>query len=156
MVRALGLALLLIVGTAGPAIAAGAQAGNAIAGSAARRADEVGPGGGARAAAVPLPGALALAQSARREGGLRTESQVVDHDTGPAALGPGLRERPAGPTLPWLRQRKSGVALALSERLALGVGYRHVQGEDLWREFADLGSVDYESHNFVLRAYWRF
>jgi hypothetical protein len=156
MVRALGLALLLIAGTAAPAIAGGAQAKDAIAGPAAGRAEEVAPGRGARAAAVPLPGALALAPSARREGGLRTDSQVVDHDTERAALRPEPRERPAGPSLPWLRQRKSGVALALSERLALGVGYRHVQGEDLWREFADLGSVEYESHNFVLRAYWRF
>jgi hypothetical protein len=148
MVRALGLALLLLVGTAAPAVAGSAQAGNGFAGSAPGRADEVGPGGATRAAAAPRSDASALVQSARREGGLRTASH--------AALGPELRQRPAGPRLPWLRQRKSGVALALSERLALGVGYRHVEGEDLWREFADLGSVDYESHNFVLRAYWRF
>ncbi|MGH6900204.1 MAG: hypothetical protein ACREJ5_27250 [Geminicoccaceae bacterium] len=48
------------------------------------------------------------------------------------------------------------MALPLTERLAVGLGYRHVRGEDLWREFTDIGSMEYDSHNVLLRAHWRF
>jgi hypothetical protein len=156
MVRALGLALLLAVATAAPAEADGPQAGNGIAGLGRRGGDELRPAGGAPAAAVRLPGALALAETSQRAGGLRRESQEVDRGTAPATL-TSERPKPQGSlVLPWLSQRRSSFALPLTERLALGVGYRHIRGEDLWREFADLGSIDYESHNFVFRAYWRF
>jgi len=112
--------------------------------------------GGERAAAVQLSRDVALGQPSQRGRGLRSESQMVDRVSGPATLSPERRQRQEGLVLPWLIQRKSGFALSLTERLSFGVGYRHVRGEDLWREFADPGSIDYESHNFVLRAYWRY
>jgi hypothetical protein len=59
----------------------------------------------------------------------------------------------ASPLLPWLGD---GLALPLSKRLSLGVDYENIRGEDLWREFAETGSPDYDSHNFLLRAQWRF
>jgi hypothetical protein len=59
----------------------------------------------------------------------------------------------ASPVLPWLGD---GLALPLTERLSLGVDYENIRGEDLWREFAESGSPDYDSHNFLLRAQWRF
>ena len=81
---------------------------------------------------------------------------MVDRGSGSAGLGAERRQRQEELVLPWLTQRKSGFALSLTERLSFGVGYRHIRGEDLWRESADLGSIDYESHNFLLRGYWRF
>jgi hypothetical protein len=48
------------------------------------------------------------------------------------------------------------MAVALTERLRVGLGYRHLEGEDLWPEFADTGATDYDSHHLLLRASWRF
>jgi hypothetical protein len=58
--------------------------------------------------------------------------------------------------LPWVSGGKSGLRLLVTERLSFAVGYRHLEGEDLWRRHAEAGSVDYDSHDFLLRAHWQF
>jgi hypothetical protein len=50
----------------------------------------------------------------------------------------------------------SGMAVALTERFQVGLGYRYLEGEDLWPEFADTGATGYESHHLLIRASWRF
>ena len=66
------------------------------------------------------------------------------------------RETGGSLTLPWVSQGKSGLRLPATERLSFAVGYRHLEGEDLWRRYGEAGSVDYDSHDFMLRAHWRF
>jgi hypothetical protein len=82
--------------------------------------------------------------------------EVVDRPTGSEFL---LRQRygrqPLA-ALPRVKQGRSGMAVALTERLRVGLGYRHLEGEDLWPEFADTGATDYDSHHLLLRASWRF
>jgi hypothetical protein len=56
----------------------------------------------------------------------------------------------------WLKAGRSGVAVALTERLRVGLGYRLLEGEDLWPQFADTGAADYHSHHLLIRASWRF
>jgi hypothetical protein len=128
MLRVMGLALLLVVGAVVPAAADDA------------RNSRDGLAGGVR-------------PSAATEAQLSGDARAPDR---PAALAPERQERRPRIYLPWLAQAGSGFAVSLSERFSLGVGYRHVVGEDLWREFADAGSVDYDSHNILLRANWRF
>jgi hypothetical protein len=74
----------------------------------------------------------------------------------PAALPPERRETDGSPALPWLSQGKSALSLPVTGRLTLGIGYRRVEGEDLWRRYAEAGSIDYDSHDFLLHAHWRF
>ena len=126
MLRVMGLALLLVVGAAVPAAADDAGGRDGLA-------------GGLR------PDVAAQAQpSAQGEAANR------------AALAPERQERRPWIHLPWLTQARSGFSVPLSERFSLGIGYRHVEAEDLWREFADAAAVDYDSHNILLRAHWRF
>jgi len=127
MLRVIGLALLLAVGAAVPAAA-----------------DDAGGGRDRRAEAI-RPDVAAQAQPA-------AEGEALHR----AALAPERQERRPWIDLPWLTLARSGFAVPLSERFSLGIGYNHVEGEDLWREFAEAGSVDYDSHNILLRAYWRF
>jgi hypothetical protein len=127
MLRVMGLALLLVVGAAVPAAADDA-------------------GGGRESLAGGLgPDVAAQAQPS-------AQGEALNR----AALAPERQERRPWVYLPWLTQARSGFSVLLSERFSLGIGYRHVEGEDLWREFADAGSVDYDSHNILLRAHWRF
>jgi hypothetical protein len=81
---------------------------------------------------------------------------VVDRTAGSASLLPPRRERQDSVAFPWLKHGRSGVAVSLTERLLVGLGYRHVEGEDLWPEFADTGAADYDSHHVLIRASWRF
>jgi hypothetical protein len=127
MLRVMGLALLLVVGAAVPAAA-----------------DDAGGGRESLAGGIRPDVAAQAQRSAQGEALSR------------AALAPERQERRPWIYLPWLTRARSGFAVPLSERFSLGIGYRHVEGEDLWREFADAGSVDYDSHNIVLRAHWRF
>ena len=77
--------------------------------------------------------------------------------SGPSgSLLPLRREWQASAVFPWLRQGPSGVAVALTKRLRVGLGYRHLEGGDLWAEFADTGASDYDSHHLLIRASWRF
>ena len=127
MLRVMGLALLLVVGAAVPAAADDARGGR----------DGLAGGVRPEVATQAPPSA---------------QGEALDR----AALAPERRERRPGIYLPWLTQARSGFSVPLSERFSLGIGYNHVEGEDLWREFAEAGSVDYDSHNILLRAYWRF
>jgi hypothetical protein len=81
---------------------------------------------------------------------------VVDRTTESAFL---LRQRYAGQASVasvWPRQERSGMAVALTERLRVGLRYRYLEGEDLWPEFADTGATNYQSHHLLLGASWRF
>jgi hypothetical protein len=69
---------------------------------------------------------------------------------------PRRRERQGSGGFPWLKPGRSGVAVALTERFRVGLGYRYLEGEDLWPEFADTGAADYHSHHLLIRASWRF
>jgi hypothetical protein len=152
----MALALLFTVTAAVPAAAdgstqaTGGAAGVTHQGAAAR--SEARAAGAERTAVVQLPGARFVPQPSPRRSGLEAPWLAV----GVAGLASERRQQRSWTLLPWLKQSNSELALLLSERLSLGVGYRHVHGEDLWREFADTGSMDYESHNFLFRAHWRF
>ena len=59
-------------------------------------------------------------------------------------------ERPTSIASSWPKQERSGVAVALTERLRVGFRYRYLEGEDLWPQFADTGATDYESHHLLI------
>jgi hypothetical protein len=96
-------------------------------------------------------GVAALAQPALRSRAVAGPGQAAG---GLPGLQPERWRQPAS-LLPWRGQGRSALALPLTDRLALGIGYRRVLGEDLWLEFAEIGAMDYESHNVLLRAHWR-
>lgn len=96
----------------------------------------------------------AAAMRAPSAAGIRGE--VVDLSARTATLTPKQGASQRGFALPWLRPGRSGVALPITERLRVGLGYRLVEGEDLWPEFVDTGAVHYQSHHVLLRASWRF
>jgi hypothetical protein len=153
MLRVVGLALLLVAGIAVPAAAA--DAGEAAAGAAHR--------GGAmplvQQPAPPLQRTRAstgaqLSPSGTWSAGLRRD--VVRPPAGPAAPSPARQEIGGSLALPWLSQGKSALRLPVTERLSFAVGYRHLEPEDLSRRYAEAGAVDYDSHDFLLRAHWRF
>jgi hypothetical protein len=158
MLRIIGLSVILIVGAAIPAAAGGDRihlsvAGAAQSGGSLDRGSQ--PPAWTRAAPGQRMAVLGTARPPLGPGGLGTQRQAVGatHRLNILAL---ERRQPQGLVLPWHSQGRSTFALALTNRLAVGLGYRYVEGEDLWREFADIGSTDYESHNLLLRAHWRF
>jgi hypothetical protein len=149
MWRVMGLALLFVLAAAVPAAA---KDGRDAAGNSARLAardaasgSETRPGG----AVVGLAGPKLLASPSPRRSAVRAPGLAV----GVAGLAAARLEPREWIVLPWLSQ---GLALPLTERFSLGVDYQNVRGEDLWQEFAETGSMDYDSHNFILRAHWRF
>jgi hypothetical protein len=159
MLRAVGLALVFVVGVAAPAEADG----NLTGGGRATVAQQGGPlareaqhWDGRQAVAVERGALAATAQRSLRGRGYGVRWQVIDGAPGLRRLSPERRQRQNTLVLPWRRQGRSTFALPLTERWAVGVGYRRVLGEDLWQDFTDIGSVDYESHNVLLRAHWRF
>lgn len=160
MLRLVGLAMLFLV-----AIAARGQAkdiGHAVDGrpvaahqgatTAAVRAamrERTGP--------VQVTRVLPAAQPALRAGspaGFRRE--VVDQTARSVLLRPQRRQRQPSTAFSWLSHGRSGVALPLTDGVLVGLGYRHMEGEDLWPEFADTGAVGYDSHHLLVRAHWRF
>jgi hypothetical protein len=82
--------------------------------------------------------------------------EVVDQPTPPLSVPRQRYERQASVAASWPKERRSGVAVALTEGLRVGFRYRYLEGEDLWPEFADTGATDYESHHLLIRASWRF
>jgi hypothetical protein len=159
MLRVMGLALLLVVGGAAPA--AGNDSGRG--GKAMAVTPQQGaaaPGEGSlleqRTPAVRATSAWTTAPRPTHESGAGLHREVVDQPDGLALLAPEPRQRAASSVLPWVGHAKPGLRLPLTERLSVVVGYERVQGEDLWRRYAEAGSVDYDSHDFLLRAYWRF
>jgi hypothetical protein len=156
MLRIAGLALLFVIGAATPAEANDRDAGETSATVPHRGTADPRPSPSVqeRTPPVRLPKALSIAPlplQGTSSMGFRHES--VSAATGLAALPPERRERGG---LPWDSQGKSGLELPVTERLSFAVGYRYLEGEDLWRWYAEAGSVDYESHDFMLRASWRF
>jgi hypothetical protein len=161
MLRIAGLALLLTVVGAAPAAAAdsGHGGGKALANTALR-------GGAAPDPIALAPARVTLDEVSEALTGVRlalrgaylagASGEAVDPAAGPAVVAPVRREREAALVLPWISHGKPGLRLPVSERLAFAIGYRHVEGEDLWRRYAEAGSVGYDSHDFVVRAYWRF
>jgi hypothetical protein len=159
MLRAVGLALVLVMGVAAPAEAGGnlTGGGRAVAAERGTQPPRAAQHRDGRQAVAAERGALAATTPrSLRERGYGLRWQVVDDSRGQRRLSPERRQRQDDLVLPWRRQGRSSLALPLTERWAVGVGYRRVLGEDLWQEFADIGSVDYESHNVLLRAHWRF
>jgi hypothetical protein len=145
MLRAVGWALVFVVGAATPAEADGNLTGGG-------RATVAQQGGPLAREAQHWDGRQAVAA----ERGYGPRWQVVDDTRGLRRLSPERRQRQDTLVLPWRRQGRSTFALPLTERWAVGVGYRRVLGEDLWQDSTDIGSVDYESHNVLVRAHWRF
>jgi hypothetical protein len=159
MLRVMGFALLLVAGVAVPAEANDRHAGKAPASAAHQGAAtrEVRPFVQEPATPLQLIRALTGAQWspwAAWSAGVRPD--VATPTAGLAALRSERRESGGSLVLPWLGQGKSSVRLAVTERLSFGVGYRRLQGEDLWHRYAEAGSVDYDSHDFLLRAHWGF
>ena len=154
MLRVVGLALLVLVG-ATPAAANDGRPGETSA-------------AGARYGTTAPAGAGSFAQAVRppvQPQGVWTTAPSLLPGTGsasarglpgspmaaPATLAPERRDGGS-----WLVPDNSGLKLPMTERLSVGVGYRHLEGEDLWHRHAEAGSVDYDSHDFILRAHWRF
>jgi hypothetical protein len=160
MLRVAGLALLLAVVGAAPAAANDSgHGGRAIAGAAVRGGATPEPTAlmPAGAPAGQVSEALSAVGLALRGGYWTAVSRdAVDPPAGLAVIAPERREREDSLVLPWVSGGKPGLRLPVTERLAFAIGYRHVQGEDLWRRYAEAGSVTYDSHDFLVRAYWRF
>lgn len=97
------------------------------------------------------PGARAAAQTA---GSFRRE--VINRPITSASLRSLGRGYGVSGDATWLDRDRGGLTLALTERLRLGLDYRHLEGEDLWPEFADTGAAGYDSHHLLVRASWRF
>jgi hypothetical protein len=159
MLRVMGLALLLVAGVAVPSAAADGRAGEIATSAAYRDAASHDARPPVQQSATPLQltrpwtGAQWSTWGASSAGFRR---DVVNPTTRIATLPPGGGDIGTPLPLPWLSQGKPGLRLPVTERLSFGVGYRRLQGEDLWRRYAEAGSVDYDSHDFLLRAHWRF
>ena len=158
MLRVVGLALWLMVGIAVRGEAADEHAGEAVASTAHW-------GATTRAAMAPVQQPTPALQLTRASTGAQwspwgtwsaLRRRVVTPTAGLAAFPPESRARNGSLALPWVNQGKSGLRLPVTERLSFAVGYRHLEPEDLSRRYAEAGSVDYDSHDFLLRAHWRF
>lgn len=134
MVRAVRLALLFLATVAAPAQAY--------------------DGGGVAGAAQVIGGSSHPSLHAVSVGAL--PGAIVNGPRASAALLPQRRKRQGSGTFPWFKHGRSAVAVPLTERLRLGIGYRHLEGEDLWPEFVDTGAAGYDSHHLLIRASWRF
>lgn len=156
MLRVAGLALLFVIGAATPVEANGGDAGEASATARHQGIEHLERQSSLqeRTTPVQLPKRLSIAPLPLQG----TSSTGFRHEfvSPAAALAAPPRERRASGGLPWVSQGKSGLELPVTERLSFAVGYRYLEGEDLWRWYAEAGSVDYESHDFMLRASWRF
>jgi hypothetical protein len=156
MLRALGFALLLVMSAAVPAAANGGRPGE--------NSGIAAPEGAATPRSEPvvqeLPTSLQLMaglQSPLRGTSLAGAGRELVALTPPLALRARERGESGGAlALPWVSGGRSGLRLLVTERLSFAVGYRHLEGEDLWRRHAEAGSVDYDSHDFLLRAHWQF
>jgi hypothetical protein len=157
MLRAIGWAVLLVVGAAVPATANGHGA-HGIAATrqqgAAARAD--GPFVAGRTTPVQVINGRNGAHLILRApiGGLWRD--VVDQEPGLTLPMPARRERGGSPELPSVSPGKPTLGLPVSEQLSVAVGYQHVEGEDRWRPYGEAGPVDYNSHDFLLGVAWRF
>ena len=159
MLRVIGLALLLVVGAVAPAEAYDRNAGPgpAVAAHQGAPSRSVRPLVQEAATSLQLTRTFTTLQSPLRgtpSAGFRRELAAPSARL--AALPPDGRHRGGSLTLPWVTQGKSGLRLPVTERLSFAVGYRHLEPEDVSRRYGEAGSVDYDSHDFLLRAHWRF
>jgi hypothetical protein len=157
MLRAVGMALFL-VGAAVPAQAAGGHGGQNPARAAHQGAgtDRVGPVIQETTTPLQRTRSLAISQPPRGLSPADSIHELVASMAPRAVLAPERRDKNRPPTPPWVSGGKSGLRLLVTARLWFAVAYRHLEGEDLWRRNADAGSVDYDSHGFMVRAHWRF
>lgn len=157
MLRLAGLVLLLTVGVAAPAEAGEGRTGKGIAIAAHQGAASLGTRPSVPESAGPVPLSRTAAQSPLwGTPAAASGRELVGAPVGLAGLSPERREGYASAALPWVRQGNSALRLPVTERLSLAIGYRHLEPEDLGRRYAEAGSVDYDSHDFLLRAHWRF
>lgn len=160
MLRGLGLTLLCLTAIALPAGAGERIAAGHVNTTVALR----GPSNEAGQAAIREQLELARASERSRDasGALRAGSAgglrggAVNRPAGSASALPHRPPLQGSVAFPWLKQSNSGVAVALTDRFRVGFGYRYVEGEDLWPEFADTGAAGYGSHHVLVRASWRF
>src|SRR5262245_34598264 len=156
MLRAVGWAVLSVVGPAAPAAANGhgAQGPEAARDGAAARGD--GAFVAERATPVQVTDGRNGAHLILRApiGGLWPD--VVDQEPGPTLSMPAPRRKGGSPELPSVSAGKPALGLPVSEQLSVAVGYQHVEGEDRWRPHGEAGPVDYDSHDFLLGVAWRF
>ena len=159
MLRVVGLALLLGVGAAVPAAANDRHGGANSAPAAHHGPTTRGAGPLVLEPTRPLQLARALTTAPSALPGTlpaAVRRTPATPTAVPATRTPERRENGRWLALPWLTAGKSSLRLPVTERLSFGVGYRHLEGEDLWHRHAEAGSVDYDSHDFLLRAHWRF
>lgn len=161
--RLMGFAVGLVASTATPAKAVDATHGLATAGIenvqmrvAATRNDE---GRAERPAVTQLQigGALGLRQPL---GHVPTtgHSQASEAmlSTTLAALSAGRSAGWEVPGLTWFQLRGSGLTVPVTDRLSLGVAYRHSQAENVMRTLALGDTPDHGSHAVFLQANWDF
>jgi hypothetical protein len=157
MLRAVGWAVLLVVGTAAPAAANGHGA-HGI--PAARQQGAVARGDGPfvadRTAPVQVINGRNDAHLILRAPIGSLWRDVVDQEPRLMLPMPERRETGGSPELPSVSAGKPTLGLPVSEQLSVAVGYQHVEGEDRWRPYGEAGPVDYDSHDFLLGVAWRF
>jgi hypothetical protein len=156
MLRIAGLALLFVIGVAAPAEANGGYAAEGSAVAPHQGTASSGPKLSAQERTTPLQLSKTLSLAPLPLQGTSPAGLRHEFATPAAGFAALPRERQASADLPWITQGKSGLKLPVSERLSFAFGYRFLQGEDLWRWYAEAGAVEYASHDFILRAYWRF
>src|SRR5262245_29586095 len=147
MLRAVGWAVLSVVGTAAPAAANshGAQGIEAARHGAAARGD--GPFVAERAMPVQVTDGRNGAHLILRApiGGLWPD--VVDQEPGPTLSIPAPRKGGGPLELPSVSAGKPALGLPVSEQLSVAVGYQHVEGEDRWRPYGEAGPVGDDGHD---------
>jgi hypothetical protein len=157
MLRGVGWAVLLVVGTAAPAAANGhGPDGVAVAAQHGVAARGAGPFVAERTPPVQVTDRRNGAHLILRAPIAGLWRDVVDLEPGLTMPAPARRQRGGSPVLPWASADKPALGLPVSKRLSVAVGYQHVEGEDRWRPYGEAGPVDYDSHDFLLGVAWRF
>jgi hypothetical protein len=158
MLWVVGLALLLVVVGAAPAAGNDSGRGGKGIASAPQQGAALGESSlfEQRTPAVRVTDALTTAPWPPRDSVLALRREVEDQPAGLAVLASERRQRSGSWMMPGVSSAKSGLRLPVTGRLSVALGYERVQGEDLWGRYAEAASLDYDSHDFLLRAYWRF
>jgi hypothetical protein len=157
MLRAVGWAVLLVVGIAAPASAN--HSGHGAAGSATavqQGAGDLGNGTFVAGRTTPVEVTHEWA-GAQLSGGPMAgpRREAVNQPAMPPMLAP-KRAGGGSSVLPWVSPEKPALDLPVNDRLSVAVGYQHVEGEDRWRPYGEAGPIDYDSHDFLLGVAWRF
>jgi hypothetical protein len=154
MLRAVGWAVLLVVGIAAPAAANHSGYSVTRSASAAQQsAPDLGNGPFVAGRTTPVPVTHGWS-GAQLRGPIAGPWHVVNQPMVPLMLAP--KRAGGGAVRPWPSSEKPALDLPVSERLSFAIGYQHVEGEDRWRPYGEAGPVDYDSHDFLLGVAWRF